>query len=52
VPELSPLNNKDIHAPWLAKNLPMGFQLGRDYPQPLVDHAVQRQKALALFGKN
>jgi deoxyribodipyrimidine photo-lyase len=52
VPELSPLNNKDIHAPWLAKNLPMGFQLGRDYPQPLVDHAVQRQKALALFGKS
>lgn len=52
IPELSLLNNKDIHAPWLAKNLPMGFQLGRDYPQPLVDHAAQRQKALALFGKN
>jgi len=52
VPELSLLNNKDIHAPWQAKNLPMGFQLGRDYPHPLVEHAVQRQKALALFGKS
>lgn len=51
LPELAALNNKDIHAPWLAKNLPMGFRLGQDYPTPLVDHAVQRQKALALFGK-
>lgn len=52
VPELALFNNKDIHAPWLAKNPPMGFQLGRDYPKPLVDHAEQRQKALMLFGKN
>ena len=51
LPELAQLNNKDIHAPWLAKSLPMGFQLGRDYPKPLVDHATQRQRALALFGK-
>jgi deoxyribodipyrimidine photo-lyase len=29
-----------------------GLSTGRDYPQPLVDHAEQRQKALALFGKN
>ncbi|WP_374557278.1 cryptochrome/photolyase family protein [Aquitalea pelogenes] len=52
VPELAQFNNKDIHAPWLAKNPPMGFQLGRDYPKPLVDHAEQRQKALMLFGKS
>ena len=52
VPELAQFNDKDIHAPWLAKNPPMGFQLGRDYPKPLVDHAEQRQKALMLFGKN
>lgn len=52
LPELAQFNNKDIHAPWLAKNPPMGFQLGRDYPRPLVDHAEQRQKALMLFGKN
>ena len=52
LPELAQLNSKDIHAPWLAKNPPMGFQLGRDYPHPLVDHAEQRQKALMLFGKS
>lgn len=51
VPELSALDNKSIHAPWMARQLPLGFALGRDYPQPIVDHAVQREKALALFGK-
>ncbi len=52
VPELASFNNKDIHAPWLAKNPPLGFQLKRDYPAPIVDHAVQRQHALQLFSKN
>jgi len=49
VPELAALDNRAIHAPWLAKSLPAGFQLGRDYPAPLVDHAVQREAALALY---
>jgi deoxyribodipyrimidine photo-lyase len=52
VPELASLNNKDIHAPWLAKNPPLGFKLKRDYPAPIVDHAIQRQRALQLFGKS
>ncbi|WP_258239146.1 FAD-binding domain-containing protein [Chromobacterium subtsugae] len=26
-----------------------GIQLGRDYPHPIVDHAAQRELALALF---
>lgn len=26
-----------------------GVRLGRDYPHPIVDHAVQRELALALF---
>ncbi|MBV8680624.1 MAG: deoxyribodipyrimidine photo-lyase [Aquitalea sp.] len=51
LPELAQLTIKDIHAPWLAKSLPMGFQLGRDYPAPIVEHATQRQYALALFKK-
>ncbi|MFC3530876.1 cryptochrome/photolyase family protein [Vogesella facilis] len=51
VPELAALDNKAIHAPWLAKSLPSGFQLGRDYPEPIVEHAIQRELALALFGK-
>lgn len=51
VPELATLSNKDIHAPWLARSLPAGFTLGRDYPAPLVEHAIQRERALALFGR-
>lgn len=51
LPELAALDNKAIHAPWLAKTLPPGFVLGQHYPKPLVDHSVQRQRALALFGK-
>jgi len=51
LPELTELNNQDIHAPWLAKKLPAGFTLGRDYPVPMVEHAEQRQRALALFGR-
>ncbi|MBE2894458.1 cryptochrome/photolyase family protein [Spirabiliibacterium falconis] len=44
VPELAHLSNKDIHAPWAAK-----VRLDVNYPMPIVDHAVQRQLALALF---
>lgn len=51
VPELAKHDNKAIHAPWLAKNPPLGFRLGRDYPAPIVDHATQRKLALELFGK-
>lgn len=52
VPELSHFTRQDIHAPWLAKHPPAGFKLGQDYPRPIVDHAVQRQKALALFSRD
>lgn len=51
VPELAKHDNKAIHAPWLAKNPPLGFRLGRDYPEPIVDHATQRKLALELFCK-
>ena len=51
VPELAQLDNKAIHAPWLAKSLPLGFRLGTHYPEPIVDHAVQREAALKLFAK-
>lgn len=51
VPELAGLDARAIHAPWLARTLPPGFTLERDYPVPIVDHAVQRQRALALFGR-
>ncbi|UTH72621.1 deoxyribodipyrimidine photo-lyase [Chromobacterium sp. IIBBL 290-4] len=52
VPELAALPDKLIHAPWQAKPealMEAGVRLGRDYPHPVVDHAVQRELALALF---
>ncbi|MFC4160593.1 cryptochrome/photolyase family protein [Chitinimonas lacunae] len=54
VPELAGLATDDLHAPWLAKPVDRaaaGVRLGQDYPFPLVDHARQREAALALFKK-
>lgn len=53
VPELAAVPDKWIHAPWLmppAEQQRCGIIIGRDYPAPLVDHAVARQKTLARFG--
>jgi deoxyribodipyrimidine photo-lyase len=52
VPELAPLEGKEIHAPWLvppALQQARGVVIGRDYPAPVVDHAAARQAALELF---
>jgi len=51
--EISKFSNKDIHFPSEVPEakVPAGFQLGRDYPFPVVDHSAQRIKALALFKK-
>jgi deoxyribodipyrimidine photo-lyase len=52
VPELAALDAREIHAPWQlppAIAAAKGFVLGRDYPPPVVDHAVARAEALALF---
>ena len=52
VPELAHVDDRRIHAPW---NLSAGEQremrcvIGRDYPAPVVDHAAQRERALALY---
>ena len=45
-------NNKDIHAPWLAKPLALqaaGLTLGKTYPEPIVDHAQARETTLARY---
>lgn len=41
VPELSSLSDKEIHRPLDPKRL--------GYPEPIVDHFVQKEKALKLF---
>ena len=52
VPELAKVTNKYIHAPWLMGRLEqeaLGVVIGRDYPQPIVDHAQARDKTLARY---
>jgi deoxyribodipyrimidine photo-lyase len=52
LPELATLPDKFIHAPWTmpaAEQRRTGCVIGRNYPAPIVDHAIQRVQALALF---
>ncbi|MGQ9806120.1 MAG: cryptochrome/photolyase family protein [Chlorobiales bacterium] len=55
VPELRNVPEKYIHAPYeILQKSPLlskefGLELGKTYPFPIVDHAVQREKALAMF---
>lgn len=52
VPELAALPARWTHRPWEAPVevlTGIGVRLGRDYPQPIVDHAAARRAALAAF---
>jgi deoxyribodipyrimidine photo-lyase len=52
LPELARLGPEQVHAPWLLAPLEaesLGFRLGRDYPEPIVDHAAARERALAAY---
>jgi deoxyribodipyrimidine photo-lyase len=43
VPELRNVPNRFIHTPWQMAAPPA------DYPPPMVDHAMARERALAVF---
>lgn len=52
LPELASLDDAAIHAPWGAGPLVLasaGLTLGVDYPNPIVDHAEARTRALAAY---
>lgn len=52
VPELKNIPVKWIHEPHLLSPLELasyGVELGKDYPFPIVDHYVQREKAKQMF---
>ena len=52
IPELSACSDKEIHAPWLIsmqRQTALNLHIGQDYPAPIVDHATQREQALALY---
>ena len=54
LPALAALPDALIHAPWLARPIDLaaaGIELGRDYPPPVVDHAVAREKTLQRYAR-
>lgn len=51
VPELARLPTKYLHAPWTAPTgvlAEAGLTLGRDYPEPIVEHTAARQRFLQI----
>jgi len=53
VPELAALPARALHAPWRAGPIELaaaGVTLGREYPAPVVDHDLARERTLARFG--
>ena len=54
VPEIAGLPDRFIHRPWQASPVELGsagVALGTTYPEPIVDHATARQRALAAYEK-
>lgn len=52
VPELAKLPHDVLHRPWEADEITLraaGVELGRTYPQPIVDHAAARARALETY---
>jgi deoxyribodipyrimidine photo-lyase len=53
VPELAGLPDKALHAPWLARPVDLAAAddvvIGRDYPQPIVQHDEARADTLARY---
>ena len=54
VPEIAKLPNKYIHEPWEAPDGILeyaGVELGKDYPEPIIEHKKGRERALAALDK-
>jgi deoxyribodipyrimidine photo-lyase len=54
VPELAGLPDSLIHKPWTATPLELeaaGVHLGANYPAPIVDHRLGRERALAAYSR-
>lgn len=52
LPALAKLPDASIHAPWLAAPIEReaaGLVLGRDYPDPVVDHDAARRRTLERY---
>ena len=54
VPELAQLPSAVIHQPWSAAPLELksaGVELGKTYPEPIIDHRKGRERALKAYAK-
>lgn len=54
VPELAGLDTKHLHAPWEIPPLlqqSAGVVIGRDYPEPIINHKFARERTLAAYKK-
>jgi deoxyribodipyrimidine photo-lyase len=54
VPEIAGLADKHLHEPWAAKATDLAeccIRLGRDYAEPIVDHAEARTRALKAYDR-
>lgn len=54
VPELANVPTKFIHTPWEMTDSDQqacGVTIGKDYPNPIVDHNFARQRVLAAYAK-
>ena len=52
VPELAEMPREFIHEPWRAPAMTLriaGISIGKNYPEPAVDHRAARDRALAAF---
>lgn len=52
IPEIAKLPSKYIHKPWEAPEEILHtahVRLGKTYPEPMIDHMIARQRALAAF---
>lgn len=52
VPQLAAVPPPTLHEPWtlpLARQHQLGVVIGRDYPEPIVDHALARERTLAAY---
>jgi deoxyribodipyrimidine photo-lyase len=52
VPELAAVPDQFIHAPWempAETQVKVGCQIGNDYPAPIVDHRLARERVLVAY---
>lgn len=55
LPELAQVPLETIHKPWempIEVQVQVGCRIGVDYPEPIVDHAQAKERALRAYGKD